>query len=49
MSFLCNVCSRLKNVKRGMFVFFGSASVLFAMPGGELCPVGKNMVFTGVY
>ena len=42
MSFLCNVCSRLKNVKRGMFVFFGSASVLFAMPGESYAQSGKT-------
>ena len=42
MSFLCDVYSRLKNVKRGMFVFFGSASVLFAMPGESYAQSGKT-------
>lgn len=42
MSFLSDVYSRLKNVKRGMLVFFGSASVLFAMPGESYAQSGKT-------
>ena len=42
MSFLSDVCSRLKNVKRGMLVFFGSASVLLTVSGEGYAQSGKT-------